>query len=63
VSRARLLQLAMAFSRARFSRLASLSWAEDRACAVTGSLQVLAYAGAIVTRPAAAMASAASLGV
>src|SRR6266481_3756886 len=53
----------MAFSRARFSREASLSWAEDLACAVTASLHVLACAGATANSPAAAMASAANLSV
>src|SRR5437868_504766 len=53
----------MALSLARFSREASLSWAEDLASAVTASLQVLACAGAAARRPAAAMASAANLTV
>ena len=49
VSRARLLQLAIALSLARFSREASLSCAVERACAAIASLHVLAWAGASAT--------------
>ena len=44
MSAARLPQFEMALSRARFSRVSSLTCAEERACAVMASLQVFAAA-------------------